>query len=72
MEILEVGEVTTLPTRIIQQPTPMRHARSEETLPTGKYKKHASKFKSIVKILCKCHNFKILNRMESTFCIFTM
>lgn len=35
MEILEVVEAAPLPARIIQQPAPMRHARSEETLPTG-------------------------------------
>lgn len=35
VEILEVVEAAPLPARIIQQPAPMRHARSEETLPTG-------------------------------------
>ncbi|XP_077284386.1 phosphatidylinositol 4-kinase beta fwd [Arctopsyche grandis] len=34
VEVLEVAEAAPLPARIIQQPAPMRHARSEETLPT--------------------------------------
>lgn len=34
VEVLEVVEAAPLPARVIQQPTPMRHARSEEALPT--------------------------------------